>query len=83
MKSVFSWKNVVWPVFVIILGVFATSSARNQEKIEYKLVIEGFEWGPSITKVILCFPKPAASTPLANDTFIVKAGKTQRTITGV
>jgi predicted peptidase len=84
MKSALSRKETVRIVSAIILGgLCLTGAARNQAKIEYKLVVEGFEWGPSISRVILCFPKPVASAPLANDTFIVKAGRTPRTITGV
>jgi predicted peptidase len=67
---------------LLIIGC-ATNAAHYQEKIEYKLVVEGFEWGPSITKTILCFTESVSAASLADDVFTVTAGNTPRTITGV
>jgi predicted peptidase len=68
-------------VLTAVTGCVSTGPAEPySEKIEYKLVVEGFEWGPSITKVVLVFPDKVSPQSLDNETFTVKAGETSRTI---
>ncbi|MHB9295714.1 hypothetical protein PilKf_01462 [Pillotina sp. SPG140] len=50
------------------------------KKIGYKLVIEGFEWGPSVTKIVLIFDDQVSADSVDNSAFTVKAGDVRRTI---
>jgi predicted peptidase len=68
-------------VLTVATNCISTGPAEPYtQKIEYKLVVEGFEWGPAITKVVLVFPDRVLPQSLDNGTFTVKAGETGRTI---
>ena len=41
------------------------------------IIVQGYEWGPAIPKVVLEFPEDV--TGVANDTFEVSFGSTKRT----
>ncbi len=45
-------------LFVSLNGVFATSPPTNGE---YGVVIEGYDWGPAVSKVILSLEEPVTS----------------------
>jgi predicted peptidase len=82
-------------ITIILLTVFFMTvtncvSTRTTEaavpydkKIEYKLVVEGFEWGPAITKVVLLFPDRVSPQSFDKDAFAIKAGETGRTVVNV
>jgi predicted peptidase len=65
----------------VLAGCASTGPAEPYtKKVEYKLVVEGFEWGPAITKVLLVFRDKVSGNSFDAGTFTVKAGDTTRTV---
>jgi predicted peptidase len=65
----------------VLTGCASTGPAEPYaKKVEYKLVVEGFEWGPAITKVLLVFGDRVSGNSFDAGTFSVKAGETTRTV---
>jgi predicted peptidase len=81
-KNMPLWVVMLLATFLMtVTGCVSTGSVEPYTgKIEYKLVIEGFEWGPAITKVVLIMPDQVSPQSFDKETFIVKAGETERTV---
>lgn len=63
-------------------GGSSTEPVEGYEgEVSYSLVIEGFEWGPSVTKIVLYFEDDQINEDAFDiDTFRVMAGTTARTV---
>jgi predicted esterase len=79
-----AWKMLLSAAMLpaVLAGCASAGPAEPYtQKIEYKLVVEGFEWGPAITKVVLLFDNKVSPRSFDNGTFTVIAGETRCTIT--
>jgi predicted peptidase len=70
-------------VLLVLFLTTCTSMGQTEpydQKVEYKLVVEGFEWGPAITKIVLLFNDRVSTGSFNQSTFTVMAGDTVRTV---
>lgn len=77
--SLFLMMTIILLMGCILIGC----GSENSIKGTYQLVVEGYEWGPSITKAIIKFTEPIDASQFSNESFIVKAGETKRKIIAV
>jgi predicted peptidase len=76
-------RMTILPALLAIVVTSCTSTGFAEpyaKKIGYKLVVEGFEWGPSITKAVLIFENDVSAGSFDNSTFTVIAGDSKRTV---
>ncbi len=60
---------------ILALALPAFSLAEGSLEGAQTAVIEGFDWGPGVTKTILCFPLAIDPASVNKDTFTVKESK--------
>ena len=60
---------------MLALSLPVASQAEGALEGTQTVVIEGFDWGPAVTKTILCFPQPIDPASVNGDTFTVKESK--------
>ncbi|MDR2178117.1 MAG: prolyl oligopeptidase family serine peptidase [Treponema sp.] len=67
---------VLLPVAALMTGCLSGADEQSggvyAGRVSYKLVVEGFEWGPSVTKLILTAGDEFQLETAGKDTFVVK-----------
>lgn len=78
-----TYSDSAWPASItysVAVPVEAGTVDNYTKPVRYSLIVDGFEWGPTVTKVVVGVSDSVAAGAINKDTFLVKAGTTARTV---
>ena len=75
MKSIKKIMALILAVMMCLTtyaGALAADGQPDEEKSQYTYIVEGFDWGPAVTKVIISLEETAAAADASDYTIAVK-----------